>query len=201
VLVALGVALLLWWLPDDDTSRLNETTITPAVAAPPAVAVVETLPEIPGVPATEADPQRSTRSIQGRVISAHGDEPIVGAEISVFVPALIDPSNLRSNLWNRSLGQAISGEEGEFTFSGLEPRGDYSIEVEHRRWLDDSFDIDLTAGDLTTDFPLLRGASICGVVVGLGEEDKLFRIHLTCVGYSRTKYNAPGEHFCFGACP
>jgi hypothetical protein len=47
VLVALGVALLLWWLPGDDTSRLNETTITPAVAAPPPVAVVETLPTIP----------------------------------------------------------------------------------------------------------------------------------------------------------
>gem|GEM_PF-6682944 len=41
VLIALGVALLLWWLPGDDTSRLNETTITPAVAAPPPVAVVE----------------------------------------------------------------------------------------------------------------------------------------------------------------
>ena len=201
VLVALGVALLLWWLPGDDTSRLNETTITPAVAAPPPVAVVEPLPEIPEVPATEADPLPSTRAIQGRVISAHGDEPIVGAEISVFVPALIDPSNPRSDLWNRRLGQAISDEEGEFTFSGLEPRGDYSIEVEHRHWLDDSFDINLTAGDLTTDFPLLRGASICGVVVGLGEEDKLFRIRLTGEGYVSSKYKAPGEPFCFEAVP
>ena len=201
MLVALGVALLLWWLPGADTSRLNETTITPAVAAPPPVAVVEPLPEIPEVPATEADPLPSTRAIQGRVISAHGDEPIVGAEISVFVPARIDPSNPRSDLWNRRLGQAISDEEGEFTFSGLEPRGDYSIEVEHRHWLDDSFDINLTAGDLTTDFPLLRGASICGVVVGLGEEDKLFRIRLTGEGYVSSKYKAPGEPFCFEAVP
>ena len=56
VLVAIGVALLLWWLPGDDTSRLNETTITPAVAAPPPVAVVEPLPEIPGVPVEKEAP-------------------------------------------------------------------------------------------------------------------------------------------------
>ncbi len=43
------MALLLWWLPGADTSRLNETTITPAVAAPPAVAVEKPLPTIPEV--------------------------------------------------------------------------------------------------------------------------------------------------------